>query len=110
VTVVGAILVGTGSRADEVVAEELAGCGNAELFLDPRLAERRIYPALDLIRSNTRHDDLLVPVEARAAIAALRDELAGLPPEAALERARARVGAHTDNAALLGATGERGRA
>jgi transcription termination factor Rho len=101
VTVIGAVLTETGNRADEVVAEELAGCGSAELHLHPQLAERRLYPALDLARTHTRHDDLLIPADQRAAVAALRNELIGLPPEAALARARERLAGHADNAAVL---------
>jgi transcription termination factor Rho len=101
VTVIGAVLTDTGNRADEVVAEELAGTGSAEIHLHAYLAERRIYPALDLVRTHTRHDELLIPAEQRASVAALRAELVGLPVEAALARARERITGHADNAAVL---------
>jgi transcription termination factor Rho len=101
VTVIGAVLTDTGNRADEVVAEELAGTGSAEIHLHAYLAERRIYPALDLVRTHTRHDELLIRAEQRASVAALRAELVGLPVEAALARARERVTGHADNAAVL---------
>ncbi len=58
-TIIGTALVDTGSRMDELVYEEFKGTGNMELHLDRRLAERRIYPAIDVRRSGTRRDDLL---------------------------------------------------
>ncbi len=59
-TIVGTALVDTGSRMDDVIFEEFKGTGNQEVVLDRRLAERRIYPAIDVQRSGTRRDDLLV--------------------------------------------------
>jgi len=103
VTMIGAVLTDTGWRADEVLAEELAGCANAEIHLDRRLAEQRLYPALDLGRTHTRRDDLLSSAEARAAAAALRAEVASLSPEAALAHLRARLAPHADNHALVAA-------
>lgn len=58
-TILGTALVDTGSRMDELVYEEFKGTGNMELHLDRRLAERRIYPAIDVIKSGTRREDLL---------------------------------------------------
>ncbi len=58
-TIIGTALVDTGSRMDDLVYEEFKGTGNMELHLDRRLAERRIYPAMDVMRSGTRRDDLL---------------------------------------------------
>jgi len=58
-TIIGTALVDTGSRMDDLVYEEFKGTGNMELHLDRRLAERRIYPAIDVMRSSTRRDDLL---------------------------------------------------
>ncbi|MFA6814526.1 MAG: transcription termination factor Rho [Patescibacteria group bacterium] len=59
-TIIGTALVDTGSRMDDLVYEEFKGTGNQELHLDRALAERRIYPAIDLQRSGTRRDDLLI--------------------------------------------------
>ncbi len=59
-TIIGTALVDTGSRMDEVIYEEFKGTGNQEVHLDRRLAERRIYPAIDVQRSGTRRDDLLI--------------------------------------------------
>ena len=58
-TIIGTALVDTGSRMDDLVYEEFKGTGNMELVLDRKLAERRIYPAVDILRSSTRRDDLL---------------------------------------------------
>lgn len=58
-TIIGTALIDTGSRMDDLVYEEFKGTGNMELHLDRRLAERRIYPAIDVMRSGTRRDDLL---------------------------------------------------
>jgi transcription termination factor Rho len=58
-TILATALVETGSRMDEVIFEEFKGTGNMELRLDRRLAERRIYPALDVNASSTRHEELL---------------------------------------------------
>jgi transcription termination factor Rho len=59
-TIIGTALVDTGSRMDDLVFEEFKGTGNQEVHLDRRLAERRIYPAIDVQRSGTRRDDLLI--------------------------------------------------
>lgn len=59
-TIIGTALVDTGSRMDDLVYEEFKGTGNQEVHLDRRLAERRIYPAIDVQRSGTRRDDLLI--------------------------------------------------
>ncbi|PIR58693.1 MAG: transcription termination factor Rho [Candidatus Pacebacteria bacterium CG10_big_fil_rev_8_21_14_0_10_56_10] len=59
-TIVGTALVDTGSRMDEVIYEEFKGTGNQEVHLDRRLAERRVHPAIDVQRSGTRRDDLLI--------------------------------------------------
>ncbi|WP_277820793.1 transcription termination factor Rho [Dubosiella muris] len=63
-TVIASALVETGSRMDEMIFEEFKGTGNMELYLDRTLAERRVYPAINIQRSSTRHDDLLLSKEA----------------------------------------------
>jgi transcription termination factor Rho len=60
-TIIATSLIDTGSRMDEVIFEEFKGTGNMELQLDRNLFQRRIYPAIDIKRSNTRHEELLVP-------------------------------------------------
>jgi transcription termination factor Rho len=62
-TIIATCLVDTGSRMDEVIFEEFKGTGNMELFLDRRLAERRIFPAIDIQRSSTRREELLLDEE-----------------------------------------------
>ena len=59
-TIIGTALVDTGSRMDEVIFEEFKGTGNSELVLDRKLVEKRIYPALDIKKSGTRREDLLM--------------------------------------------------
>ena len=58
-TIVATCLIDTGSRMDDVIYEEFKGTGNMELHLDRKLAERRIYPAIDIQRSGTRREELL---------------------------------------------------
>jgi transcription termination factor Rho len=60
-TIIAACLIDTGSRMDDVIYEEFKGTGNMEVHLDRRLAERRIFPAIDIHRSSTRREELLVP-------------------------------------------------
>ena len=59
-TIIATCLIDTGSRMDDVIYEEFKGTGNMELHLDRKLAERRIFPAIDIIRSSTRHEELLL--------------------------------------------------
>ena len=60
-TIIATALIDTGSRMDEVIFEEFKGTGNMEVYLDRRLAERRVFPAIDLQRSGTRKEELLIP-------------------------------------------------
>jgi len=84
-TIVGTALIETGSRMDEVIFEEFKGTGNMELVLDRRIAERRIYPAIDVQRSSTRKEDLLLNPEELNRIYLLRNFLADMPPVEAIE-------------------------
>lgn len=77
-TIIATALVDTGSRMDEVIFEEFKGTGNMELVLDRRLADRRIYPAIDVVRSGTRKEDLLFHPEELEKIYLLRQALDGL--------------------------------
>jgi transcription termination factor Rho len=65
-------LIDTGSRMDEVIFEEFKGTGNWELFLDRRLAEKRVFPAIDIQRSSTRRDDLILDEETYRRVVLLR--------------------------------------
>jgi len=84
-TIVGTALIETGSRMDEVIFEEFKGTGNMELVLDRRIAERRIYPAIDVQRSSTRKEDLLLNSEELNRVYLLRNFLADMPPVEAIE-------------------------
>jgi len=80
-TIIGTALVDTGSRMDEVIFEEFKGTGNQEVHLDRKLSERRIYPAIDVQRSGTRRDDLLIDGVTYQAIATLHRMLDTLDRE-----------------------------
>jgi transcription termination factor Rho len=80
-TILASALVETGSKMDEVIFEEFKGTGNMELKLDRRLSERRIYPAIDVNASSTRHEELLFSREALAQVWKLRRVLNGLASE-----------------------------
>ncbi|MBI4065104.1 transcription termination factor Rho [Candidatus Gottesmanbacteria bacterium] len=80
-TVIGTALVDTGSRMDDLIYEEFKGTGNMELHLSRVLQERRIFPALDLARSGTRHDELLLGEEAMKKVTTLRHMLSLLSEE-----------------------------
>jgi len=84
-TILSTALVETGSRMDEVFFEEFKGTGNMELRLRRDLAEKRIFPAIDVGPSGTRRDDLILAPQERAAIDALRRVLAGLDAQQAIE-------------------------
>ncbi|HLR91230.1 MAG TPA: transcription termination factor Rho [Balneolaceae bacterium] len=71
-TIIATALVDTGSRMDDVIFEEFKGTGNMELVLDRRLAERRIFPAIDVFKSGTRREELIVPEEEREKVVLLR--------------------------------------
>lgn len=75
-TIIATALIDTGSRMDDVIFEEFKGTGNMEIVLDRRLAERRLFPAIDVFRSGTRKEDLLVPPEEREKVILLRRHLA----------------------------------
>ncbi len=78
-------LIETGSRMDEVIFEEFKGTGNMELVLDRRLSDRRIFPAMDINRSSTRKEELLIPDEVLTKIWVLRKFLAEMNPIEAME-------------------------
>ena len=71
-TIIATVLVETGSRMDDVIFEEFKGTGNAEIRLDRALSEARIFPAIDLTRSGTRHEELLLSPEEREGVACVR--------------------------------------
>ncbi len=85
-TIIATVLVETGSKMDEVIFEEFKGTGNMEIYLSRKLAERRIFPAIDLKKSGTRHEELLLPREYLESIWILRRALDKLEPEAMTEK------------------------
>ena len=85
-TVLATALVETGSKMDDVVFEELKGSGNMELVLDRKLSEKRIFPAVDIARSGTRREELLLSREELDASYAMRKALNGMKSDEALER------------------------
>ena len=76
-TIIATALVETGSRMDDIIYEEFKGTGNMELHLDRKLSEKRIFPAIDLLKSGTRRDDLLLTPDEQEATLALRRYLSG---------------------------------
>nr|WP_280516586.1 transcription termination factor Rho [Nocardia beijingensis] len=84
-TIIATALVETGSLADTVIFEEYKGTGNAELKLDRHLADRRLFPAIDIDRSSTRKEELLLTADEGTSIRSLRKTLAGRDPQQALE-------------------------
>ena len=95
-TILATALVDTGSKMDEVIFEEFKGTGNMELQLDRKLANKRLYPAIDLNLSSTRRDDLLMDSHAIKRIWALRKFLADMTAQEAMEFLQERV-RHTQN-------------
>lgn len=85
-TVLATALVDTGSRMDDVVYEEFKGTGNMELVLDRRLSEKRIFPAIDILKSGTRRDDLLLTKEEFEAVEMIHKATSSLKPEDAVEK------------------------
>lgn len=85
-TIIGTALIDTGSRMDQVIFEEFKGTGNSEIYLSRELAERRIYPAIDVAKSGTRKEEKLYPPEIVPRIHLLRRGLAGLHPQEAMTK------------------------
>jgi transcription termination factor Rho len=100
-TILSTALIETGSRMDDVFFEEFKGTGNLELRLRRDLAEKRLYPAIDVAASGTRRDDLLMTPDEYAAVAQLRRGLSGLEPQAALELLLERTRQTSSNAEFL---------
>ncbi len=100
-TMIATALTDTGSRMDEVIFEEFKGTGNSEIVLDRTAAEKRLFPALDILRTGTRKEDLLLDPEEMKRVTALRRVLAGLKPDEGLELLLQRLTRTPNNAALL---------
>jgi transcription termination factor Rho len=104
-TIIATCLIDTGSRSDQVIFEEFKGSGNMELILDRKIADRRVFPALNLAASGTRKDDLLQEPKEHETIAALRRRLLNMPPHQQIEQllaALARFETNEDMIAIAG--------
>ncbi|MBF0482632.1 MAG: transcription termination factor Rho [Desulfovibrionaceae bacterium] len=84
-TIIATALIDTGSRMDEVIFEEFKGTGNAEIYLDRHLAEKRVYPAIDINRSGTRKEELLLPDDVLNRVWILRKVLSPMNPIDSME-------------------------
>ncbi|MFF0077543.1 transcription termination factor Rho [Streptomyces sp. NPDC005494] len=100
-TMLATVLVDTGSRADDYFFEELKSTGNMELRLDRALADRRVFPAVDIAPSGTRREELLLPATELAAVRGLRRALRSRDGQGALEALLDRISTTPDNAAFL---------
>lgn len=85
-TILATAMVGTGSKMDDVVYEEFKGTGNMEMVLDRKLSEKRMFPAIDIPKSSTRRDDLLLSEDEQEAMNIMRKALNSLKPEEAVEK------------------------
>lgn len=97
-TIIGTALIDTGSRMDQIIFEEFKGTGNAEIYLSRELAERRIYPAIDIARSGTRKEEKLFPPDMLATYHLLRRVLVQMPGQEAMTKLVDRLGRTKTNA------------
>jgi len=102
-TIIATALIETGSRMDEVIFEEFKGTGNMEMVLDRKIADRRVYPAMDIFKSGTRKEDLLIDPKDLAKIWVLRKYLNDYNPTEAMEFLIDKMGKTKDNDQFLGA-------
>ena len=100
-TIIATALVDTGSKMDEVIFEEFKGTGNMELALDRKLANRRIFPAIDIIGSSTRRDDLLLDKDTAKKMWVLRKHMADMNPEEAINTLLHNMRGTKDNSEFL---------
>ncbi len=100
-TIIATALVDTGSKMDEVIFEEFKGTGNMELQLERKLSNRRIYPAIDIVSSSTRRDDLLLDKDTFQRMWVLRKHIADMNPEEAINLLLKNMKGTKDNAEFL---------
>jgi transcription termination factor Rho len=100
-TVLGTALIETGSRMDDYIFQEFKGTGNMELVLDRKLADRRIFPAMDISQSGTRKEERILPPDVLQKVTLLRRTLAALNPVEAMEMLVQKLGQFPSNAAFL---------
>ena len=102
-TIVASALVDTGSRMDEVIFEEFKGTGNMEVHLDRKLTDRRVFPSIDIQKSGTRKEELLLPKEDLQRVWVLRKVLTPLSPVEAMELLLSKMGKTKTNAEFMAA-------
>src|SRR6266540_2872523 len=100
-TIIASALVETGSRMDDVIFEEFKGTGNAEIVLDRKLTDKRIFPSIDILRSGTRKEELLIPKEELNRVWILRKVLSALSAVEAMELLLERLGKTKSNKEFL---------
>lgn len=100
-TIVGTALVDTGSRMDELIFQEFKGTGNMELVLDRRLADRRVWPAIDISQSGTRREELLHDPHTLHAVTMIRRTLSSMNPVDAMEQLTKQLGRFPSNSEFL---------
>jgi transcription termination factor Rho len=100
-TIMATALVDTGSRMDEVIFEEFKGTGNSEIHLDRKLTDRRVFPSIDITKSGTRKEELLLPKEELNRVWVLRKVLTPLSPSEAMELLLSRMGKTKTNNEFL---------
>jgi transcription termination factor Rho len=100
-TIVATALIDTGSRMDEVIFEEFKGTGNSEIHLDRKLTDRRVFPSIDITKSGTRKEELLLPKEELNRVWVLRKVLTPLSPSEAMELLLSRMSKTKTNAEFL---------
>ncbi len=105
-TIIGTALVDTGSRMDDLIYEEFKGTGNSEIHLDRKLAERRIFPAIDVVRSGTRQEELLLAPEELKKVVTLRRMIDMLGEGEATQTLIERLGKAETNEAFLDSLGK----
>ncbi len=96
-TIVGTALIDTGSRMDELIFQEFKGTGNMELVLDRKLADRRVWPAIDISQSGTRREEKLLPPDMLHAITLLRRTLSTMHPVDAMEQLTSKLAKFKSN-------------
>jgi transcription termination factor Rho len=107
-TIIASALVETGSRMDEVIFEEFKGTGNAEIVLSRKLTEKRIYPSIDIEKTGTRKEELLVPKDELNRVWVLRKVLSAMSPVEAMELLVERLSKSKSNATFLQSMGNGG--
>jgi transcription termination factor Rho len=102
-TIIATALVDTGSRMDEVIFEEFKGTGNSEIHLDRKLTDRRVFPSIDISKSGTRKEELLMAKEELNRVWVLRKVLTPLSPTEAMELLLSKMGKTKTNGDFLSA-------